>query len=187
MTSHFKIAALALSALTPLVLPVATYAQDSATSTDESPEATDDGGIPEIVITARKKQESLSDAPVSVSVITGDKIAEQGLNSIDDFAKQATGISFSQTFGRSTDRPVIRGASNVLAGVQAGVETGAAIFIDGVYFQGDISSFDPTAIERVEIIKGPQSALARWPNRPNRAANGPTLARATCEDRCSRV
>jgi outer membrane receptor protein involved in Fe transport len=119
----------------------------------------DESGIKDIVVTARKTAESLSDAPVSVSVITSQSIAEQGLNSIDDFAKQSTGISFSQAFGRTTDRPVIRGQSNVLAGVQAGVETGAAYFIDGVYYQGDIQGFDPLSIERVEIIKGPQSAL----------------------------
>ena len=121
--------------------------------------ADDESGIKDIVVTARKTAESLSDAPVSVSVITSQSIAEQGLNSIDDFAKQSTGISFSQAFGRTTDRPVIRGQSNVLAGVQAGVETGAAYFIDGVYYQGDIQGFDPLSIERVEIIKGPQSAL----------------------------
>jgi outer membrane receptor protein involved in Fe transport len=84
---------------------------------------------------------------------------ELGLTSLDDFARQTTGLSFSQAFGRSTDRPVIRGQSNVLAGVQAGVETGAAFFIDGVYYQGDIQGFDPQSIERVEVIKGPQSAL----------------------------
>lgn len=117
------------------------------------------GGIGEIVITARKSAETLSDAPIAVSVVGADQIRELGLNSIDDFAKQATGISFSQAFGRSTDRPVIRGASNVLAGVQSGVETGAAYFVDGVYYQGDIQGFDPESIERVEIIKGPQSAL----------------------------
>lgn len=54
---------------------------------------------------------------------------------------------------------MIRGQSNVLAGVQAGVETGAAYFVDGVYYQGDIQGFDPQSIERVEVIKGPQSAL----------------------------
>ena len=113
----------------------------------------------EIVITARKVAERLSDAPVSVSVVGSDAIAERGLTSIDDFAKQATGISFSQAFGRSTDRPVIRGQSNVLAGVQFGVETGAAYFVDGIYYQGDIQGFDPLSIERVEVIKGPQSAL----------------------------
>ncbi len=126
---------------------------------DGSSAEVEEGGISEIIVTARKTAESLSDAPVAVSVITADAIAERGLNSIDDFAKSATGISFSQAFGRSTDRPVIRGQSNVLAGVQAGVETGAAYFVDGVYYQGDIQGFDPLSIERVEIIKGPQSAL----------------------------
>ncbi len=117
------------------------------------------GGLEDIIVTARKTEETLQDAPVAVSVITSENIRNLGLNSLDDFAKQATGISFSQAFGRSTDRPVIRGQSNVLAGVQAGVETGAAFFIDGVYYQGDIQGFDPESIERIEIIKGPQSAL----------------------------
>ena len=136
------------------ILPHVALAQGSEEIVEE-----EQSGIKEIVVTARKVEESLSDAPVAVSVITADSIAQQGLNSLDDFAKQAVGISFSQAFGRTTDRPVIRGASNVLAGVQAGVETGAAFFVDGVYYQGDIQGFDPSAIERVEIVKGPQSAL----------------------------
>ena len=123
-----------------------------------TPEA-DNEGIVDIVVTARRSQETLQTAPVAVSVVTSEKISDLGLTSIDDFAKQSTGISFSQAFGRFTDRPVIRGASNVLANVQFGVETGAAYFVDGVYFQGDLQSFDPNSIERVEIIKGPQSAL----------------------------
>lgn len=146
MKFSVKMAALMVTALTP----VAAVAQDAAA---------DEGPIAEIVVTARKTTESLSDAPVSVSVVGAQQIEELGLNSIDDFARTATGISFSQAFGRSTDRPVIRGQSNVLAGVQAGVETGAAYFIDGVYYVGDIQGFDPISIERVEIIKGPQSAL----------------------------
>ena len=137
ISKPFLFAACALAPLA-LAVPSIVYAQDAAPAVEE------EGGIPEIVVTARKIQESLSDAPVAVSVITADSIAQQGLNSLDDFAKQATGISFSQAFGRTTDRPVIRGASNVLAGVQAGVETGAAFFIDGVYYQGDIQGFDPS-------------------------------------------
>lgn len=138
-----------LLAMTALV-PATAMAQEAVPASD---------GIREIVVTARKVTESLSDAPVAVSVISSDQIRELGLNSLDDFAKQSTGISFSQAFGRTTDRPVIRGQSNVLAGVQSGVETGAAFFVDGIYYQGDIQGFDPESIERVEIIKGPQSAL----------------------------
>ncbi len=117
------------------------------------------GGLDEIIVTARKVEEKLSDAPIAVSVISEKSIANLGLNSIDDFARQSSGISFSQAFGRSSDRPVIRGQSNVLANVQFGVETGAAYFVDGVYWQGDLQSLDPEQLQRVEIVKGPQSAL----------------------------
>ena len=156
MNKFGKTALLTASAIvsSAVMLPSVALAQGAGEIAEE-----EQGGIKEIIVTARKVEESLSDAPVAVSVITADSIAQQGLNSLDDFAKQATGISFSQAFGRTTDRPVIRGASNVLAGVQAGVETGAAFFVDGVYYQGDIQGFDPSSIERVEIVKGPQSAL----------------------------
>jgi iron complex outermembrane recepter protein len=146
---------LAATALAPLTLavPTAAFAQDAEGASD------DDSGLEDIVVTARRTEESLQDTPVAVSVVTADQITEKGLTSIDDFARQSTGISFSQAFGRFTDRPVIRGASNVLANVQFGVETGAAYFVDGIYFQGDLQSFDPNEIARVEIVKGPQSAL----------------------------
>ncbi len=149
MTVSYKACLLAMVAC----VPATAFAQAAP------PPAADEGGIRDIVVTARKVSESLSDAPVAVSVVDSQRISDLGLNSLDDFAKQATGISFSQAFGRSTDRPVIRGQSNVLAGVQSGVETGAAFFVDGIYYQGDVQGFDPESLERVEIIKGPQSAL----------------------------
>lgn len=115
--------------------------------------------IEEIVITARKKEETLQSAPIAVTAFTGDVIAERGISDVNDLARFTPGLSFSQAFGRSTDRPVIRGQSNVLAGVQFGVESGTAYFVDGIYYPGDIQSFDLSQVERVEIIKGPQSAL----------------------------
>ena len=115
--------------------------------------------LEEVVVTARKTQESLQDAPVAVSAVTNREIVEQGLRNVNDIASLTSGLSFSQAFGRTTDRPVIRGQSNVLAGVQFGVESGAAYFVDGVYWPGDIQGLDLNALERVEVIKGPQSAL----------------------------
>ena len=158
MKSLSKSVLLAATALAPFtaILPSTAYAQ-SATTTD--PDAEDETGLEEIIVTARRTEESLQDTPVAVSVVTADQISEKGLVSIDDFARQTTGLSFSQAFGRFTDRPVIRGASNILANVQFGVETGAAYFVDGIYYQGDLQSFDPNEIQRVEIVKGPQSAL----------------------------
>jgi outer membrane receptor protein involved in Fe transport len=112
-----------------------------------------------VTVTARKTEETLQDAPVAVSAFTAKTIESQGLRSIDDLAKFSPGLSFSQAFGRTTDRPVIRGQSNVLAGFQFGVESGTAYFIDGVYYPGDIQGIDFDSLERVEVVKGPQSAL----------------------------
>jgi iron complex outermembrane recepter protein len=115
--------------------------------------------LEEVIVTARKTEESLQSAPVAVSAFTARAIQEQGLVSINDIAQFTPGLSFSQAFGRTTDRPVIRGQSNVLAGVQFGVESGTAYFIDGVYFPGDVQAIDFNSLERIEVVKGPQSAL----------------------------
>lgn len=112
-----------------------------------------------ITITARKKEETLIDAPIAVSAFGEEAIENLQLQSIDDVARFTPGLSFSKAFGRSTERPVIRGQSNVLAGVQFGVESGTAYFVDGVYYAGSIQNLDPNELSRVEVIKGPQSAL----------------------------
>jgi len=130
-----------------------------ATVLGQVPASVSAQALEEIVVTARKTEESLQTAPVAVSAFTAKTIEEQGIVSIDDLAKFTPGLSFSQAFGRTTDRPVIRGQSNVLAGVQYGVESGTAYFVDGVYFPGDIQGIDMNALERVEVVKGPQSAL----------------------------
>jgi len=115
--------------------------------------------LEEIVVTARLVRESLQDAPVAVTAVTSETIENQGLRNINDISQFTPGLQFSQAFGRTTDRPVIRGQSNVLAGVQFGVESGAAYFVDGVYWPGDVQGLDLNSFERVEVIKGPQSAL----------------------------
>lgn len=112
-----------------------------------------------IVVSARKKEEGLLEAPVAVSAFDSTAIENLQLESVDDIARFTPGLSFSKAFGRSTERPVIRGQSNVLAGVQFGVESGTAYFIDGVYYSGSIQNLDPNDLTRVEVIKGPQSAL----------------------------
>jgi outer membrane receptor protein involved in Fe transport len=127
-----------------------------------APAAAQDAGVSEeetIVVTARRREETLQEAPVAVTAIGQEQIQDLQINSIDDIARFAPGLSFSKTFGRSTDRPVIRGQSNVLANVQFGVESGTAYFVDGVYFPSSIQSFDLGDVSRVEVIKGPQSAL----------------------------
>ncbi len=113
----------------------------------------------EIIVTARRTSETLIEAPVAVSAVSEQQIENLGIQNIDDIARHTAGFSFSNAFGRTTERPVIRGAANILAGVQFGVEAGAAYFIDGVYYSGSLQAIDIRNLERVEVVKGPQSAL----------------------------
>ena len=124
-----------------------------------TPAVSQDLAFEDIVVTARKTEENLLDAPVAVSAFTERSFEELGLNDVDDIARFTPGLSFSKAFGRTTERPVIRGQGNILAGVQFGVESGTAYFVDGVYYSGDVQSIDLNEIQRVEVIKGPQSAL----------------------------
>ncbi|HPF26086.1 MAG TPA: TonB-dependent receptor [Steroidobacteraceae bacterium] len=117
-----------------------------------------ESGLMEIVVTARKREESLQDVPISISAFSTKAVEELGLQSIDDIARFTPGLSFTSAFGRApgSNRPSVRGVTTVLNGI--GNASAASTFIDGVYIGGSTQSTELFNIERVEILKGPQSA-----------------------------
>ncbi len=115
--------------------------------------STDANGVEEIVVTARKTTERLQDAPLAISVVSAQSIDKLGFNSITDLSRSVAGLVFDDSFGRDANRPVIRGQANILG------DSGVAFFIDGIYFSGSIADYDIDTIARVEVAKGPQSAL----------------------------
>ena len=104
-------------------------------------------------MTARKIEERLQDAPTTVAVATAEQIDRLGLDNLTDIAKTTPGLVFDDTFGRDANRPVIRGQANILG------QSGVAYFIDGIYYSGSLADYDIDTVSRVEVIKGPQSAL----------------------------
>ncbi len=134
----------------------------AAANADTNPDqnsASANESIVEIVVSARKRNESAFEAPLTLSTFSAADLTNLGIISFDQAAKQSPGLSFAKAFGRTIERPVIRGMGNVLAGVQFGVESGSAYFLDGIYFAGDIQALNLQNLERIEVIKGPQSAL----------------------------
>ena len=114
-------------------------------------EAFDD--IEEIVVLARKREENVQDVPLSVTAISSTMIEQLNLRNLDDIAKVTAGLQFDPEFNRTSNRPVIRGQANILG------DSGVSYFIDGVYITGSINDYDVNDIERIEVVKGPQSAL----------------------------
>lgn len=143
--------------LVPSILLTATMLTPSAlmaqTVADEDEKAAVTLGSNEIVVTARKTEERLQEAPLAVAVVTADGIDRLGFNSVTDLTRATAGLVFDDSFGRDANRPVIRGQANILG------DSGVAFFIDGIYFNGSIADYDIDSISRIEVVKGPQSAL----------------------------
>jgi iron complex outermembrane recepter protein len=138
---YVKSFALALTALSP----VTAFAQAAP--------AEDDLASNEIIVTVRKFEEPLQKSPTTAAVVTAAAIENLNLDSIADISKTTAGLTFDASFGRDANRPVIRGQANILG------QSGVAFFIDGIYFSGSIADYDVDGIERIEVVKGPQSAL----------------------------
>lgn len=120
-----------------------------------------DGGmeLEEVVVTARKREENLQDIPVAITAISSEDILEGGIASLEDVSSLASGFYFfnqgqSQP-GRYNTQLRFRGLNQ--AQFSPSFETGA-LFIDGVYVLNGGTSLSLMDIERVEVIKGPQSA-----------------------------
>ena len=107
----------------------------------------------ELIVTARKREESIQDVPLTVSAFTADTIAARGIENIEDIARLTPGFTWETAFGRQFDRPVIRGQANILG------TSGVSTFIDGVNVTQSIRALNFGDVDRIEVIKGPQSAL----------------------------
>ncbi|MCP4929215.1 MAG: TonB-dependent receptor [Gammaproteobacteria bacterium] len=108
----------------------------------------------EIVVTARKREESLQDVPISITAFSADQLQSMGLNNNDAVATMTVNFNTMAQLGRRLDRPVIRG----MASPETFGEPNASYFIDGAYLSGSISAYTLGPVERVEILRGPQSA-----------------------------
>ncbi len=114
--------------------------------------------IEEITVTARRVQEKLQDVPLAVTAFTAQTIQDFGLQSIRDISEFTPGFFFQNDFGRRdvSFASTIRGLSNIN---NANLSfSGVGYFVDGVAANNTLDDYDLSNVERVEIIRGPQSA-----------------------------
>jgi len=115
--------------------------------------------IEEITVTARKREETLQEIPVAISVFNQDAIVAADMKSLDDVANFTPGFQFvnqgNQQPGRYNTQLQFRGLTT--AQFSPSFATGA-LFIDGIYVLNGGTSLALMDLERVEVIKGPQAA-----------------------------
>ena len=111
--------------------------------------------IEEIVVTAQKREQSLSDVPVSVQAFSGGQLADAGALNNLDLPKITPGLTVTQQVGYTTT--YLRGVGSdafLLA------DPSVVNYIDGIYFPFALTLVqDFGAVERVEVLKGPQGTL----------------------------
>ncbi len=109
-----------------------------------------------IIVTARTFEENLQDVPLAVSALTAETLQRRGADDLGDIADNIVGFAFEEFTGLLA-QPTIRGQTNLR--VTSPVQN-VATYLDGVYIQRQyLIDQGLLALDRVEVIKGPQSAL----------------------------
>jgi iron complex outermembrane receptor protein len=115
-------------------------------------------GLEEILVTAQKRTATLQDTPVAVSVVSGELLKQKSLDDIQEMELAVPSLSVTQNQSSSQQTFAIRGLGT--SGNNAGLEPSVGVFIDGVYRSRAASAIDDfIAVERVEILRGPQSSV----------------------------
>ena len=141
------------------LMPAAAIAQGSGGSSGGSvapgdPSAAASADLGDILVTARRRSESLQSVPVAVTAITAKTIAEAGIVGVADFVKFVPNVTFSNALSGGTNYLTLRGQT------QAQYEPPpAAIVVDGVLTISPLQfNVDDFNLQQIEVLKGPQGA-----------------------------
>ncbi len=114
--------------------------------------------IEEIVVTAAKRESTLQEIPVAVSVVQAQDIKDSQVLDIKDLQFLVPSLRVTQLQSSGNTNFLIRGFGN--GANNAGIEPSVGVFIDGVYRSRTASALaDLPNLERIEVLRGPQSTL----------------------------
>jgi len=111
--------------------------------------------LEEVVVTARKRAESLMDAPVAVAAVSGQAMEARGVTNMEQLSAQVPGLQIGRA--AQTSNVSIRGVGS---GINKGFEQSVGMYVDGIYQprsrQLTQSMVD---VQQVEVLRGPQGIL----------------------------
>ena len=116
--------------------------------------------LEEIVVTATRRDESMQDVPISLSVVTSDDITDTGAVNLRDIASLVPNFVFGNSINEVTMDITIRGLYTQVNPAQLGFEQNVNVYVDGVYMGKQFSAnADLGQTERIEVLRGPQGTL----------------------------
>jgi len=114
--------------------------------------------LEEVIVTARKRAESLQETPVAVSFLSGEDLAQSGMRDVLKLAEVVPNLTFTTGGSGGSAAPNIRGVGARNNG--ANFDSGVALYLDGVYAsRADGAIIDSVDIRSVQVVRGPQGTL----------------------------
>jgi iron complex outermembrane receptor protein len=127
-----------------------------ALAQDAEPEAQQ--GSNQIIVTASKREQTLQEVPISVSVTSGETIERAQIRDVLDLQTVVPSLRVSQLQSASSTTFIIRGFGN--GDNNFGIEPSVGVFIDGVFRSRSAAALsDLNMVQRIEVLNGPQSTL----------------------------
>ena len=144
---------------TAALLPASAFAQAPVEPVEDTAGAED---IAEetgntIIVTAQKIEQRALDVPITISALTGERIADLGVTDLDELSNYVPGLNIQE---QSANNPgiVIRGITSDSGSAQQGPRV--TLYYNGVDISRSRGSYQAIYdLERVEVIKGPQATL----------------------------
>jgi iron complex outermembrane receptor protein len=137
---------------------VAPAAQGQSADSPAAP-AADSGKVPDIIVTAQRRSESLQNTPLAVTAITGDALAAQHIDNLSNISVVTPSVNFQSTNNAQASANLeIRGIGTV--GNNRSFEGSVGVFVDGVYLSRAgqlLSNFLDFA--SLQILRDPQGTL----------------------------
>ncbi len=146
-----------LASLALAVLATPAFAEDTVESS-----AADEQAVGDIIVTARKREESVQDVPIAINVLSAAAIERKNIDGPGDVANQTPGLTFDVGLVPSDTRISIRGLQATrgrpnVAILVDGIDTSSENF--GVAGGGLLANLRLVDVERIEVVKGPQTVL----------------------------
>lgn len=164
---HFRATRVALLTVTALSLiisqPIAAQVAEARSSTpenepDDAQIDAETGGLTDIVVTARKREESLQDVPTSVVAVGKAQLENYSVGKIDELANKLPNFVVPAGIPTSLTDVSVRGINTAVR--NAGFTPSISFYLDG-YYQGRPANFNQMLFDigRVELLLGPQGTL----------------------------
>ncbi|HEY1040369.1 MAG TPA: TonB-dependent receptor, partial [Bacteroidia bacterium] len=119
-----------------------------------------DNNLEEIqVVSSRRREETVQDVPIPITVIGGSKSEDAGAFNVNRVKEFVPSVQLYSSNPRNTTLN-IRGLGSTFGLTNDGIDPGVGFYVDGVYYSRPAATtLDFIDIERIEVLRGPQGTL----------------------------